>query len=58
MLHPQADLYKLLGVGEDASEQDIQSAYKKLAIKHHPDKNGGSAESTELFQEIQNANQV
>ena len=52
------DFYKLLGVGEDASQKDIVNAYRKVALKHHPDKNHGSVESTKLFQEIQHAHTV
>ena len=32
--------YKILGVAKDADENDIKKAYKKLALKHHPDKGG------------------
>src|SRR5262245_34299574 len=49
------DYYKTLGVPRDADEKTIKSAYRKLARKHHPDVNKGSAER---FKEISEAHTV
>lgn len=51
----QKDYYKILGVGETAAEADIKSAYRKLAIKFHPDKNPGNKSAEEKFKEISEA---
>ena len=51
----EQDLYQTLGVEKNASDADIKKAYRKLAMKHHPDRNNGSAESTERFKEISQA---
>jgi DnaJ-class molecular chaperone len=48
------DHYSILGVGKDASQDDIKRAYRKLASQHHPDKGGDTAR----FQEIQTAYEV
>jgi DnaJ-class molecular chaperone len=52
------DYYKTLGVGRNATEKEIRSAYLKLARKFHPDKNRGDANAEERFKEINEANEV
>jgi DnaJ family protein C protein 7 len=52
------DHYKILGIDKDASEHEIKRAYKKLAVKHHPDKNPGDAEAEERFKDISEAHEV
>jgi curved DNA-binding protein CbpA len=50
-----SDPYKVLGVSRNASTEELHDAYRRLVKLHHPDRNGGSAESTRRFQEIQDA---
>jgi hypothetical protein len=49
------DPFQVLGVPAGASSEDLHDAYRRLVKLHHPDRNGGSAESTRKFQEIQEA---
>ena len=49
------DPYRVLGVSPSASAEDLHDAYRRLVKLHHPDRNGGSPESTRRFQEIQQA---
>jgi molecular chaperone DnaJ len=55
---PDKDLYKILGVGEKASPNEIKAAYRKLAKKYHPDANPGNKSAEERFKEIATAYEV
>lgn len=52
------DFYEVLGVSKDASKDELKRAYKKLAIKFHPDKNPGDTEAEEKFKEAAEAYDV
>ena len=52
------DYYKVLGVERNATEQEIKKAYRKLALKYHPDRNQGNKQAEEQFKEINEAYQV
>jgi len=54
----KADYYEILGVSRDASEQELKSAYRKLALKYHPDRNPGDHAAEEKFKEASEAYQV
>ena len=51
------DYYKILGISKGASEDDVRKAYRKMALKFHPDKNK-SAGAEEKFKEIAEAYEV
>ena len=52
------DYYEVLGVGKDASEDEIKKAYRKIAIKYHPDRNPGDKEAEDKFKEAAEAYDV
>ncbi len=52
------DYYEILGVGREATDQEIKSAYRKLALKYHPDRNPGDAQAEESFKEAAEAYSV
>jgi molecular chaperone DnaJ len=52
------DYYKILGVGKNASAEEIKKAYRKLARQYHPDRNPGDKRAEERFKEISQAHDV
>jgi molecular chaperone DnaJ len=54
----KADYYEILGVSRDAGDQELKSAYRKQALKYHPDRNPGNHASEEKFKEASEAYQV
>jgi molecular chaperone DnaJ len=57
-LNGKKDYYELLGVDRSASEEEVKKAYRKLALKHHPDRNPGDKQSEETFKQVSEAYQV
>lgn len=54
----EEDYYKLLGVEKTATAQEIKKAYRKLALKYHPDRNPGNKEAEEKFRQVSEAYEV
>src|SRR3974377_1061843 len=54
----KADYYEVLGVSRDAGDQELKSAYRKQAMKYHPDRNPGDHAAEEKFKQASEAYQV
>jgi molecular chaperone DnaJ len=52
------DLYEVLGLAKNASDEEIKKSYRKLAMKYHPDRNPGNTESEEKFKEAKTAYEI
>ena len=52
------DYYDILGIAKTASADEIKKAYRKLAVKYHPDKNPGDKAAEEKFKEVSRAYEV
>src|ERR1700694_4825097 len=52
------DFYEVLGVSKSASADELKAAYRKLAMKHHPDRNPGDKSAEQKFKEISEAYDV
>ena len=52
------DYYEILGVARDASEADVKKAYRRLAMKHHPDRNPGNPDAEAHFKQPKEAYEI
>ncbi len=57
-MNEKRDYYEILGAARNASPEEIKKAYRKLAHRHHPDKNPGDHSAEERFKEISEANEI
>ena len=57
-MNEKKDYYELLGVGRNASEDELKKAYRKLALKYHPDRNPENRQAEEKFKEASEAYSV
>ena len=57
-MNEKRDYYELLGLDRKATEEEIKKAYRKLALKYHPDRNPGDNQAEEKFKEVSEAYQV
>jgi molecular chaperone DnaJ len=55
---PKRDYYEVLGVSSDAEEEELKKAYRKLALRYHPDRNPGNKEAEDRFKEAAEAYEV
>jgi curved DNA-binding protein CbpA len=58
MQKPSKDLYKLLEIPREASQEDIRKAHRRLVLKYHPDANPNDPTATERFKQVQQAYEV
>ena len=52
------DFYNTLGISKEASDGEIKNAYRKMAMKYHPDRNQGDAKAEKKFKEVSNAYEI
>ena len=52
------DYYEILGISRDADEKEVKRAYRKLAMKYHPDRNPGDSEAENKFKEASEAYEI
>lgn len=53
-----ADYYEMLGVNKNATQDEIRSAFRKMALKYHPDRNPGNKEAEKSFKQISAAYEI